>query len=143
MAQIGAELLIKTIDNIDKIQPFPQDHSQATYAPKLKKEDGRIDWQKKALFIERLVRAFNPWPSAFTFLREKRIKILKGKRQTAVLSTASFPGRIHQISKEGIEVVCGEGSLFLIKEMQPEGKKSMSAYAFSIGTEIKPGDAFF
>lgn len=142
LAQIGAELLAKTISNIDRIHPTPQDHSQATYAPKLRKEDGRIDWKKDALAIERQVRAFNPWPSAFTFLRQKRIKILKGKRKQAVVSKAFPPGRIHDIKKEGIEVVCGEESLFLIEEMQSEGKKPMTAFAYSLGTKTRPGEVF-
>lgn len=142
LAQVAAELLIKTIEKIHTIQPFPQDHSQATYAPKLRKEDGKIDWQKKALHIERQVRAFNPWPSAFAFLRGKRIKILKGRKGAAGTETPSTSGEIHDIRKEGIEVICGEGSLFLIEELQPEGRKPMPAFAFSLGTEVKVGDKF-
>lgn len=142
LAQIGAALLIKTIEEIEAIQPSPQDHSQATYAPKLRKEDGKIAWQKNALHIERQVRAFNPWPSAFAFLGEKRIKILRGRQGAAGIETPSIPGEIHNIGKEGIEVICGEGSLFLIEELQPEGKKPMPAFSFSLGREAKIGDKF-
>lgn len=142
LAQVGAELLMRTMEEIDTIQPSPQDHSQATYAPKLRKEDGKIDWQKNALHIERQVRAFNPWPSAFAFLGEMRIKILKGRQGAAGIETPSTPGEIHDIGKEGIEVICGERSLFLIEELQPEGKKVMPAFAFSLGKEVKIGDRF-
>jgi methionyl-tRNA formyltransferase len=142
LAQKGASLLVKTLEEIDRIHASPQDHSQATYAPLLKKEDGKVDWQKNALYIERLVRAFNPWPSAFTFLGEKRIKILKGKRLLPRLTLTDIPGRIKDSTKEGIEVICGEGSLFLIEELQPEGKKPMKAYAFSLGVKLNSRDAF-
>lgn len=142
LAQKGASLLVKTLEEIDQIHASPQDHSQATHAPLLKKEDGRVDWQKDALYIERLVRAFNPWPSAFTFLGGKRIKILRGKRLTPGLTLADIPGRIKDSTKEGIEVICGQGSLFLIEGLQPEGKKPMRAYAYSLGAKLKSRDAF-
>lgn len=142
LAQKGASLLVKALEEIDQIHASPQDHSQATYAPLLKKEDGRVDWQKDALYIERLVRAFNPWPSAFTFLGGKRIKILRGKRLTFGLTLADIPGRIKDSTKEGIEVICGQGSLFLIEELQPEGKKPMKAYAYSLGAKLQSRDAF-
>ena len=142
LAQKGANLLVKTLEEIDQIHTFPQDPSQATYASILKKEDGRIDWEKDALYIERQVLAFNPWPSAFTFLGGKRIKILRGKRLTPGLTLADIPGRIKDSSKEGIEVICGQGSLFLIQELQPEGKKPMKAYSYSLGAKLKSKDVF-
>ena len=142
LAQKGADLLVRTLEEIDKIHPSAQDHSQATYAPLLKKEDGRIDWEKHALYIERQVQAFNPWPSAFTFWGEKRIKILRGKRVTPGLALAGTPGSIKDSSKEGIEAICGQGSLFLIEELQPEGRKLMKAFAYSLGAKLKSGDAF-
>lgn len=140
LAQIGAELLIKTINNIEKIVPQKQDHSQATYAPKLSKEDGRIDWTKDSLHIERQLRAFTPWPSTFAFIGEKRIKIHKGKRMESHAPPPSSPGEIVGIRKEGIEVCCGEKSVFLIERLQPENRNSMDAYAFSLGERIKTGD---
>lgn len=142
LAQKGADLLLKTITKIDKIKPFKQDHSQATYAPKIKKEDGRIDWQKNALSIDRQVRAFNPWPSAFTFLRKRRIKILKGRKPALKAEPSSSPGEILSIKKQGIEVCCGERSVFLIEDVQPENRNHMKAYAFSLGANVKPGHIF-
>ena len=142
LAQKGADLLIKTLEEIDKIHPSAQDHSQATYAPLLKKKDGEIDWKKHALYIERQVQAFNPWPSAFTFWGDKRIKILRGKRVTTGLALADTPGRIKDSSREGIEVICGQGSLFLIEELQSEGKKPMKAFPYSLGAKLKPGNTF-
>ncbi len=142
LAQIGAELLVKTIDDIDKIKPQKQDHSQATYAPKLSKEDGRIDWIKDSLRIERQLRAFTPWPSTFAFIGENRIKIHKGKSMDKPAPPSSSPGEIVGIRKEGIEVCCGEQSVFLIERLQPENRKIMDAYAFSLGGSIKIGEKF-
>lgn len=141
LAQKGANLLVKTIANIGKIKPQKQDHSQATYAPKIKKEDGRIKWEKNAIFIERLVKAYTPWPSAYTFLADQRIKILKGKKE-AFKGQSSSPGEILEVKKKGIEVCCGNASVFLIENLQPENKKPMSAYSFSLGAKIRPGDRF-
>ena len=141
LAQKGAELLVKTIAKIGKIKPQKQDHSQATYAPRIKKEDGRIKWEKNAIFIERLVKAYTPWPSAYTFLADRRIKILKGKKE-AFKGQSSSPGEILEVKKRGIEVCCGDASVFLIENLQPENKKPMSAYSFSLGAKIRPGDRF-
>jgi methionyl-tRNA formyltransferase len=141
LAERGAALLVRTVSQIDKIEPTKQNHAQATCAPKLKKEDGRIDWTKDALFIDRQVRAFNPWPSTFAFLDKKRIKIHEGQDK-GKLSHLSLPGQILVVSKEGIEVCCGGRSSYLIQKIQPENKKEMDAYAFSLGATIKIGEAF-
>lgn len=142
LAQLGAELLIKTIDRIDNLKPQEQDHSQATYAPKLKKEDGKIDWAKDALDIQRQVRAFTPWPSAYAFIKGKRVKIPKGHKSESQASPSSHPGEILNIGKQGIEICCGERSVFLLQRIQPENRKEMDAFAFSLGMRIKPGDMF-
>jgi methionyl-tRNA formyltransferase len=142
LAQTGAELLIKTIAEIKKIKPVKQDHTLATFAPKLSKEDGRIDWTKDSLYIQRKLRAFNPWPSTYAFLGEKRIKIHKGKKIEGQALPSSSPGEILKIKKDGIQVGCGEQSLFLIERVQPENRNIMDAYAFSLGGRILPGDKF-
>jgi methionyl-tRNA formyltransferase len=141
LAKIGAEILCQTIKRVDIAPHKKQDHSQATYAPLLKKEDGRIDWTKDAASVDRKVRAFTPWPSAFTFYADKRIKLLKGTQISGPLPV-SFPGEILAVKKEGLEVGCGEKSVYLIEELQPEGKKVLSAYAFALGARMKPGDRF-
>lgn len=142
LAQKGAALLIKTIARIDKINPYKQNHCQATYAPKLSKEDGRINWAKNALDIEKQVKAFTPWPSAFAFHNEKRIKIHKGRKKETKAIPNSSPGEILGINKKSIEVCCGDGSVYLIESLQAENRKRMEAYVFSLGAKIKPGDVF-
>ena len=141
LAAIGAELLCQTIEQIDTLPHIKQDHSQATFAPLLKKEDGRIDWTKKAVEIDRKIRAFTPWPSAFSFLGQKRIKVIKGKSQDDKSHDFS-PGEIIAVDKTGIQVCCGQNSIYLVEELQPEGKKAMNAHAFSLGAHLIPGTKF-
>lgn len=141
LAEIGADLLLETIARIDRVPHRPQDHTQATYAPLIKKDDGRIDWEKSSGHIERQIRAFTPWPSAFTFLRGRRVKILQG-RVLPEQSPQASPGQIIAVDKEGLTVCCGRNTVFRIETIQPENKKPMSAHAFSLGTRIKPGESF-
>lgn len=142
LAHIGADLLVDTIRKIRELNPESQDHSLATYAPLIKKEDGRIDWNQSAAEIDRHVRAFCPWPSTFSFLEMKRIKILKG----SVLPDESYPGqkpgRIVAVQTAGIDVCCGDGLIYRIERLQPENKPAMPAHAFSAGARLQPGAAF-
>jgi len=141
LASLGSELLVQTLDNIDRIKKTPQDHSQATFAPLLKKEDGKIDWTKTSSDIENQVRAFNPWPSSYTFISNKRLKILEGKKIDRPEKNG-IPGQILSINKWGIHVCCGNQSVFQIEICQPENKSAMDAVDFSHGARIKAGDFF-
>lgn len=141
LAQVGAQLLIETIKRIKdgSINPVAQDHSKASYAPLIMKEDGKIDWKRGVQEIDRKVRAFNPWPSAFTHFNGKLLKIFKGSvRKT---QSKAEPGRIIWVSSDFIEVQTGDGS-YLIKELQLEGKKRMSTRDFISGHPISIGSVF-
>ncbi len=142
MAHIGAGLLVETIGKIHELIPKSQDHSRATYAPLIKKDDGRIDWTQSAVDIDRHVRAFCDWPSTFSFLGKKRIKILKGH----VISEKNCPGCesgiIVAVQPSGIDVCCGDGIIYRIERLQPENKPAMSAQAFSVGARLQAGSAF-
>jgi methionyl-tRNA formyltransferase len=141
LAKIGADLLIRTLERIEDIPRVPQDHAQASLAPRLKKEEGRIDWTKEAIFVDRMVRAFAPWPGAFTFFKGRRLIIHAGKRLADQRSDQP-PGRITGIKKEGIAVSCGAGTVFLVERLQRADKKVMEAAVFLRGTKISPGDSF-
>ncbi len=141
LASAGAELLSKTSARITKIQPQKQDFSLATYAMKIKKEDGRIDWNQNAHHIERMLKAYSPWPSVYTFFGDTRVKIVQGKHIDSN-NTKSSPGQIINVHKKGIETVCGQGSVFLIESLQPENKKVMDSYAYSLGSRIHSGRKF-
>lgn len=141
LAQEGASLVLETIEKLQdrSLTPVPQDHSQATYAPKLKKEDGHIRWTKEAPAIRNLVRGLVPWPSAYTFFKSKRIRIIKA--ETAPGETSDEPGTVVRISDHGIEVGTAKGRL-IITALQPEGKKNMLAKAFLQGHSMEKGDHF-
>jgi len=112
---------------------IPQDASRATYAPKLEREHGRIDWTESAALLERKIRAFNPWPGAFTLLRDAagRDRKLKIFSAAVVPSAKAVPGEI--LRSEGtIVITAGEGALSL-GEVQLEGKRRMSAREFLRG----------
>jgi methionyl-tRNA formyltransferase len=141
LSRIGAELLCETISRIHFIEPEQQAHSRASYAPRITKKDGHIDWKERSTSVDRKVRACTPWPSAYTFFAKKRFKIMNGCACSGE-SPPAAPGEIVAINKEGITVACGEGSLYLITELQPEGKKAMNAYAFSLGSNISQSDRF-
>ncbi len=130
LAPIGGDLVVRTLSELPRIIPGKQDNSQASYAPILKKEDGKIDWSMSAREISNRIRGFQPWPGGYAFLRGKRLAIWKARPRPGSLR----PGEIH-----GALVGCGEGVLECI-EVQPEGKKRMSAEAFLNGHRIQPGE---
>jgi methionyl-tRNA formyltransferase len=141
LALLGAQLLIKTLREMREgnLRPVPQDHSKATYAPPLKKEDGRIDWNREAKEIDRRVRALNPWPGTFTRWNGRLLKIFRGAVREGV--SREKAGRVSWAGSDFIEVETGK-DFFLIKEVQLEGKKRMSVREFLAGHPISAGTIF-
>jgi methionyl-tRNA formyltransferase len=137
LAKIGADLLIKTIPDwiAGKIKPVPQDDSKATYTRILQKEDGRIDWSKEAMYIERQVRALYPWPGTFTTCetdgKQKMIKILKASVLPQERPIGK-PGQAFPPPLPGIAIQTGKDAL-VIEELQLEGAKPMSSKEFLLG----------
>jgi methionyl-tRNA formyltransferase len=121
------------------IRPRPQDGTAATYAPLLKKDDGLIDWGKSAHEIDRQVRAFTPWPGAFTFHEGKLVKVIRGEAREK--AAGSGPGTVLWVGGDFIEVAAGEG-VYRLKEVQPEGKRKMAVRDFLQGHPIVPGAVF-
>jgi methionyl-tRNA formyltransferase len=128
LAAAGADLLVRTLAGLAMIEPEPQDDSQASYAPILKKEDGKIDWQLPAREILNRVRGFQPWPGAYGFLRGQRFVIWKGAGGEVVLP----PGAL-RVANRKLYAGCGEGSSIELREVQLEGKKRMQAAEFLNG----------
>lgn len=141
MAVLGPHKILETLDGLEtgKIIPIKQEHDSATYAPKLNKKNGLINWGNSAINIFHLIRGTYKWPGAYTFLRNKRLKILKAllteKKNT------EKPALILGVGKKGIEVSTKEGVLIITK-VQLEGKQEMGAYQFTLGHQIKPGEYF-
>lgn len=140
MAEAGAPLLVDTLKALVKggVTSIPQDDAKASYAPMLKKEDGRVDWGRSPVEINNRVRGFSPWPGAFTMLRGKTLKIHKG-RVVKDAAASHSPGIITGVGKDGIRVGC-KGGEYLIEELQLEGKKRMNAGDFLRGFEVKEGE---
>ena len=148
LARLGAELLLATIPDYTagKIQPQPQPAEGVSHAPKIKKEDGRIDWSLPAQTIVNRLRAFTPWPGAFTFWDGKLLKIWKirfaeviGREETPPAGFVLKPGTILSADKSGILVTCGKDVVF-VAELQLEGGRRMSAAEFLAGHPLKIGD---
>lgn len=137
LAPLGAQLLMKTIDAIERgtIAEIPQDHSKATFAPIIKKEDGRIDWTTGAREIHNRVRGFKPWPGAFTSFGGKMLRIHGAKASS--IAADGKPGEVIEAGKTLI-VACGSGALELT-EVQLEGKKKMDTADFLRGNKIEKG----
>jgi methionyl-tRNA formyltransferase len=136
LATIGAEVLLETITLLKEgnLHPTPQNNKGVSFAPILKKEDGLIHWEKPAHQIRNQIRGMIPWPVAFTFLREKRLRIYRGM----IGNGEGSPGEIISLNG-GIEVACGKSSL-LIEELQLEGGIKMGWKEFARGHRLTPGE---
>lgn len=137
----GVQALKEAIEliNADKFNFLKQDASKATYAPKLKKEHGLINWDKPAQEIYNKVRAFVPWPGCFTYLGNKVIKIWKASILDSNAGNDAKPGTIANVNKDGIIVNTGKGSIIIL-ELQAEGKRRMQVKEFIAGhREISVG----
>jgi len=130
LSRLGAELLLETLPLWveGKIKPLPQE-GEPSYTKPVKKEEGLLDWELSAEILARKVRAFNPWPGAFTFWKGKLLKIWKAV--PAASAPGETPGKVFRDS-EGVKVACGSGAL-LLKEIQLEGKNKMGPEEFARG----------
>jgi methionyl-tRNA formyltransferase len=143
LAQLGADLLVATIPDFvaGKIQPRPQPAEGASYAAKIKKEDGKIDWSEPAEKILNQLRAFTPWPGAFTFLKaESKLQLLKIWK-AEIVEKSGNTGEILSADKNGIVAACGKDALRIL-ELQREGGRRLSAQEFLAGHPLKQGGRF-
>lgn len=136
LAELGAELLVKTIREIagGNIRRTPQEHEKATYAPMLTKDMSPIDWEKNQRQIVDHVRGLIPWPVATTQLGGKRFKIFAVEPMEG--STEESPGKLLELNRRGLVVACGEGKKIMITQLQAEGGKRMCAVDYFRGHPI-------
>ena len=139
LSKAGADLLLETLDALENgtVTPQKQGESPTAYAKMLTKDMGAIDWNRPAKELERLIRGLNPWPSAYTFLNGKTLKVWKCAVERAECGKEA-PGTIIGVDKSGIHVACGSDTLIL-KEVQLEGKKRMETDAFLRGYQVTAG----
>jgi methionyl-tRNA formyltransferase len=129
LAALGAEALAEALPGIadDSLRAEPQDEALATYAAKLTKDEARIDWTAPAEQIDRQVRAFNPWPVAYTQWDGRALRIWRAEPLAA--SSPASPGTVIACSREGVDVAAGRGALRVL-ELQAPGKRAMAAGEF-------------
>ena len=140
---VGAKLLIKTLEGLEAgtITPVKQDDSESTYVKMLHKSFGKMDFNKSAAELERLIRGLNPWPSAFTYIDGKMLKIWDADvadNISEVQTEEVKPGQVVTVGKNTFTIACGQGYL-VVNEVQLEGKKRMDSGSFLRGNQLEAG----
>ena len=140
LAGLGANCIVDALSQIadGTLASAPQPNDGITYAHKITKSEAAIDWQRDALEVDRQIRAFNPFPGAFTMLRSETVKIWRG---LAIAGGQGVPGEILRCGAQGIDVACGNGTL-KITELQKAGGRRMPAAQFLRGMSPVPGERF-
>lgn len=143
LAELGAKTLVKTLHRLaaGTLEEQAQDDSQATYAPRLSKDDGRIDWRWTAQTIYDRWRAFTPWPGITTALEDRRVKILAGRPLDSTGDEAP-PGTLLGIRDGRLIVQCGVGTLYAVERLQAAGKKAVDAVDFANGERLQGNERF-
>ena len=150
LSSAGAALMVQTLELIGagKIEPVPQEDGQASKAPMLKKEHGRIDWSKPASEIHNLIRGVTPWPVAFTAFRGERLRIRRARcmdmdTDPSLELKSGGPGILRVVKEKRdsrVIVGCGDGSCLELLEVQPAGKRALSARDFANGVHLTTGE---
>jgi methionyl-tRNA formyltransferase len=140
LSRLGAALIKESLPRYlsGELQPVPQPAEGVVLAPLIEKEDGRLDFARPAAELERRVRAFHPWPGTFTTLGGKGLKVLRARAGEG----RGAPGEVLSAGPGGLEVACGGGSLWLV-EVQPEGKRAMTAQELLSGRPLARGSRPF
>lgn len=142
ISNLSPELIYQSITGLyeEKIKPIPQNKDQATYAPKISKDEGIIDWNESAVKIHNMIRGLKPWPSSFTYVNGTCIKITETRISPEKTESANI-GEIIGKTNNGINVITGDG-IITITKIQPECKKEMDAICWYNGARIEKGTSF-
>ncbi len=137
LAVLGRETMEETLRQLCAgiLQREVQDDAQSTYAPMMKKEDGRIDWSRSATEVHNQVRGLDPWPGAYTSLNGELLKLARTSPET---NGEELPGTVVAADQDGVRIACGNGSL-LVRELQLAGRKRLGAADFLRGCPLEPG----
>jgi len=139
LAETGAVALLDVVERLARgpIEEVPQDHDRATYAPKLEKSEGPIDWSLPARVIHNRVRGLQPWPMASTIVQGVRCLIHRTTLTGRV--TDASPGTIVEAGRDGLAIAAGDRAVLQILVIQPEGRRAMSVREFLSARELRPG----
>jgi methionyl-tRNA formyltransferase len=142
LAQMGAKLLLRVIDDLiaGTAVEEPQDESLSTYAAKVTKDEGLVDWTRPAIEIHNRVRGLYPWPHAYSYLDHERLILRRSQVEPG--QTSDPPGTIVDTSAGVLRVATGQGGCLGITEVQPEGRRAMKAGAYLAGHPFQPGARF-
>lgn len=140
LMHLGAELIVEALSKLEKgeLVPEKQKDELSSYAKKLTKAMGQIDWSKDAVSLERWIRGLNSWPSAYTFFGGKTLKIWEAQVAEENGAQKAEPGQVVSVSREGFTVACGQGALQILS-LQLEGKKQVLTREFLLGYQVEPG----
>ena len=136
----GADLLGETLKRFDEIEPRAQTDEDATLAPMLKREDGLVDWTQSAFEIERRVRGFQPWPNAYTLYPGGRLIVWRAFPEKAEAIVTGDCGEVVKAVGDELWVACGDKTILRLLEVQPEGKRRLSARDFLNGARLPAGE---
>jgi methionyl-tRNA formyltransferase len=142
LSEVGATLLIQTLDGLQKntIKPVDQDESRVSWAPRITKDMAAVSWNKCALDIHNQIRAMNPWPIANVVFRNERLHLWRSKPGDWRDELPATPGTFLGLSQDGLRVRCGEATALEILEVQRPGKNRMNGREFASGARLQPGD---
>lgn len=140
LMHLGAELIVEALSKLEKgeLVPEKQKDELSSYAKKLTKAMGQIDWSKDAVSLERWIRGLNSWPSAYTFFGGKTLKIWEAQVTEENGAQKAEPGQVVSVSRESFTVACGQGALQILS-LQLEGKKRVLTREFLLGYQVEPG----
>jgi methionyl-tRNA formyltransferase len=140
LAILGADLLIHVVDDLaaGRAHATPQDADGATYAHRLQKEEGLIDWRREAKALHNQVRGLQPWPLAWTSIGQRRLIVLRTRLVLDVPDVAVPPGTVIEMTRDAVRVQTGAGALDVLT-VQPEGRRAMPARDYAAGHHIGPG----
>ena len=143
LAEIGAELIVKTLDEFESgtVTPRPQPADGANVTPMLRRNFAKVDWSMPARQLVNRLRGFTPWPGLYTKFRSGRLKIFGLEEVKPPPRGSEEPGVVLTAEEDGIVIRCGRGTAAKITEMQREGRRRMPADAFLIGERVTRGEA--
>lgn len=143
LSAMGAELLILTLKALEgkSLHPVVQDEKLVSWAPRITKEMAQISWSGTAPVIHNCIRAMNPWPGACCFFRKERLQVWRSLPEDGTAAGDQVAGTVLGLSRDGIRVQCGEGTVLDVLEVQMPGKGRVSGRAFASGARLRPGDS--
>ncbi len=143
LSRVGAGLLIKTLDRLreNTLNASPQDEDKISWAPRITKEMAAISWEKRALDVHNQIRAMNPWPVAYTVFRDERLQILRSMSEEGDSGFTAAPGSFLGLSRNGLRVQCGEGTVIELLELKMPGRSRVTGREFASGARLNLGES--